>query len=108
MHYIIIYKMRHNRKGPNRSKYTEKEVTEQILNGFQWRGSHGYEFLLNYYGEPNRITVANLKPLGEIVSRFINVPLSRNDYRVKSTLIKWFNDNLDQIKEVIHMVKMVF
>lgn len=100
--------MRRSRKGPSRSKYSEKEVTEKILNGFQWKGSHGYEFLLNYYEEPDRITVANLKSLGEIVSRFINVPLSRNDYRVRSTLIKWFNDNLEQIKEVIHLVKMVF
>ncbi|KAK8897330.1 hypothetical protein M9Y10_015272 [Tritrichomonas musculus] len=93
--------------GPNRGTYTERQITELILGNFQAEGSRGYEFLVNFFGRRNQVTVNRLRSLSMVLSRVINIPISRNEKRDRRLLIRWFDIHLDQIEEVIDHVQMI-
>lgn len=104
---IYIYLMSRAANGPNRGTYTERQITELILGNFQAEGSRGYEFLVNFFGRRNQVTVNRLRSLSMVLSRVINIPISRNEKRDRRLLIRWFDIHLDQIEEVIDHVQMI-
>lgn len=61
--------------------------------------SPAWQYLIHKFGPT--ISIKNLKSLATIISDELQIPLHREMYRRKETIIYWLNENFDQIKPFI-------
>ena len=89
---------------PKRRKgVSESKRADAMLGNFDAKKSRGYQFILGILSEP--ISLSSLISLATIISFLSGIPFSRDYTRRKDLVIKWFDDNYDDIfpfKDKIH------
>jgi hypothetical protein len=69
------------------------------------KSSHAWRKVTSRYGDG--LNHAELLSVAEVVAYNLNVPLDREAKRRKSLLIKWFEDNMNEIEPFLDYVKLV-
>ena len=95
--------------GLSRAKNSEKIITKNLLNGFVAKGSRG-ELLIEEIicHKINEVTLPAIIQVSKVISELIGVELNRNHKRSKKLLVKWFQDNEEQIAAHKNNFKIVF
>ena len=75
-------------------KEHEKLYLEKIAD-FVHTESEAWKKLTERFGP--KINQDELSDLAQVVSRRLNIELTREDKRRKRTLVKWFQDHLDEV-----------
>ena len=80
---------------------SEKHIVEQLLGNFIAEGSKGERLIEDICKIPiKQIRLIDLIELSKIISNLTNIHFARNFKRKKELIIKWFNDNYDEIKKI--------
>jgi hypothetical protein len=83
-------------KQPTPQQKYEKEWLEHEMRGFVPQESEAWKFLAERYGE--KISKDELLSLGQVAAMELGLDLVRDYKRRKATMIKWFQDNLTQLR----------
>jgi hypothetical protein len=83
-------------KAPTPQQKYEKEWLQQEMKGFEPEKSEAWKFLAGRYGE--KISKDELLSLGQVAAMELGITLVRDYKRRKSTMIKWFQDNLTRLR----------
>lgn len=78
----------------------EKVVAKYLLGDFKPKGSRGETLIREIFKQKvEKISQPALISAAELISLMIGVKLTRNEKRLKSLVIKWFNDNASLIEQ---------
>ena len=85
----------------SRRHASEKAVAQNLLGDFVVKNSRGLKLIESMMGEESFDTVSrnSLLSLTTVISKFIEVPFPRNYSRRKALIVKWFDDNADEIEK---------
>ena len=76
------------------------------MSGFVPLQSRAWKFLGQTFG--TRISKEELVSLGQVVAHELDIELVREYKRRKDTMIKWFDEHLDEVREFMeHRVRIV-
>lgn len=88
---------------------TEKEVANNLLDGFIARGSKGELLIERVIGiKINQITLTGLTQIAKFISELSDTKFPRNYKRKKDLIVKWFDDNHDIIESYISNIQIVY
>lgn len=83
----------------SRTFVPERIISMNLLDGFVVQGSRGQKLIEDITGVPlDCISKTGLCKVASIISQLIETNLSRNIYRRKDLMVKWFQDNEEKIE----------
>lgn len=104
-----MYENEKNKLPPfSRSHDSEKEIAQKLLGNFKAKGSRGESLIQEICNSPfKQINIKDLIFVSKIISQITNIHLSRNQQRKKELLVKWYNDNEEEINKVKQYITCV-
>jgi hypothetical protein len=89
----------------SREQYTEKQRVEILLDGFEFEGSKGEQFL-EAICPGKLLTFNDLKIIGLICESICGITFERDFGRSRALVAKWLTDHYDQISPLTEIVKI--
>lgn len=87
-------------KGLSRKYDSEKIVSQTLLNGYQVKGSRGEQLIEQLTGlSYNQIGMKSILRIVELFAYLYDLKVERNIKRRKDLLVKWLQDNEEEIEE---------
>ena len=84
----------------SRRHSTEKAVAQNLLGDFEVKNSRGLSIIEAFMGENafESISRNSLLSLTTILSKLTQIPFPRNFSRRKALIVKWFDDNAEELE----------
>lgn len=85
----------------SRAKNSEKVISMNLLGNFNSQGSRGKNLIEEIVGFPlQQISRNGLIGIATVVGSLIHKDFPRNYSRKKDLIVKWFDDNCEQINKI--------
>lgn len=89
----------------NRRAKAEREIARDHLGTWVAEGSAGQAFLRELCSDVGKdFVLKSLETLGRTYSAFSGIKFPRDFCRQKLLIVKWFDDNLDRLRPLRHIV----
>lgn len=86
-------------KGLSRKYDSEKIVSQTLLNGYQVKGSRGEQLIEQLTGRSyNQIRMESILKIVAFFAEICDLKVERNIKRRKDLLVKWLQDNEEEIE----------
>ena len=82
----------------------ERKRVDARLNGFVYKESRAWHEITRYYGDG--LNQAELLSIAEVIASQIGVKVDREAKRRKEVLIKWYDENIEPIIEIMPLIKL--
>lgn len=84
----------------SRRHASEKVVAQNLLGDFEVKNSRGLAIIESIMGENtfDSISRNSLLSLTTVLSKLTQIPFPRNFSRRKALIVKWFDDNADELE----------
>lgn len=95
--------------GLSRNHNSEKVVSQNLLGDFIADGSRGEAIIEKIFGCPiQKISLNGLVQVASLISLIANVQFSRNFKRRKDLVVKWFQDNENNINVYLQFLRIIY
>lgn len=94
----------------SRRHATEKAVAQNLLGDFEVKNSKGLSIIETIMGENSFESISrnSLLSLTTILSKLTQIPFPRNFSRRKALIVKWFDDNAEELELAVKFVFVEF
>ena len=94
----------------SRRHATEKAVAQSLLGDFEVKNSRGLSIIESLMGENTFESMSrnSLLSLTTVLSKLTQIPFPRNFSRRKALIVKWFDDNADELETAVKFVYVEF
>lgn len=82
----------------------ERKRVDARLNGFVYKESRAWHEITRHYGDG--LNQAELLSLAEVLASQIGIKVDREAKRRKEVLIKWYDENIDTIVDIMPRIKL--
>ena len=83
------------------------ELSRLEVAGFDWRTCEAFRLLCEFFGN-NKIRTEEIRPVAQVCADQYDIPFPREPQRRKPNLLKWCNDNIVVLEQLLGRIRIEY
>lgn len=83
------------------------ELSQLEVAGFDWRTCQAFRLLCEFFGN-SKVKAEEIRPVAQVCADQYGIPFPREPQRRKPNLLKWCNDNIVVLKDLLGRIKIEY
>lgn len=102
--------------GDKRQKSLEKQrrqnrkdllISKQAVEGFDWHNCEALHLFSKFFGR-EKVTTDDMRPIAQVCGHEYGILFPREAQRRKPNLLKWCNDHIDRLRELMNIIDVEY
>ena len=90
-----------------RQNHKDIVLSKQGVAGFDWQNCEAFHLFCQFFGK-DKITTNEMRPIAQVCGYEYEIPFPREAQRRKPNLLKWCNDHIDRLRQMLTVIDIEY